>query len=264
MDYSIRYSCVSHVGKIRRKNQDNFLCGRQYLSHDPDNGFSGRGSLTSKDSPLFGVFDGLGGEECGEAASLIAAQCASRLRPGRDAAAALAGWCREANVRICDYAQEHRVSAMGTTAALLTFGRREVTLCNIGDSRIYRFSEGRLKQISRDHLAPAPYGRKAPLTQNLGIPPEELTLEPHIARFRCKPQDLYLICSDGLTDMVENKQLKELISATSVDHLAQRLLEAALDAGGRDNITIVCCRVEPRHSRLWTLLTRLSPRRNRS
>ena len=67
---------------------------------------------------------------------------------------------------------------MGTTAAILVFGKREIGLCNIGDSKIFRFAQNRLEQISVDHYAVGVYGRKPPLSQNLGIPEKELLIDP--------------------------------------------------------------------------------------
>lgn len=247
MVYRIRYSCVSYIGNCRELNQDNLSCDGEYLPVERSRAeFRKSGCTTSKSSPLFGVFDGMGGEECGEIASWLAAKRAAELHPGRDVPASLFRFCKEANEEICRYADEHALSATGTTAAILVFGARKITLCNIGDSKIFRLSDGKLKQLSEDHLMPAPYGEKAPLSQNLGIPASELRIEPYVAQGGYAVGDLFLICSDGLTDMVTEKRIRRLSGRGSPEEITQALLQEALHNGGRDNVTVLCCRIEGR------------------
>lgn len=192
MNYNILYSCVSHVGKIRRINQDNIICGGFYMQMNGEyNKFPLCGEVSSKTPSVFGVFDGMGGEEHGEIASYIAAKNAASLNPGNDAVAALSRFCNKTNKDICDYTNDNGISAMGTTAAMLCFTSKGITLCNIGDSRIFRFCKGILEQISTDHVATAAYGVKPPLSQNLGIPPTELIIEPYFAQGAYNDGDIY-------------------------------------------------------------------------
>jgi protein phosphatase len=129
------------------------------------------GTLSSLTPALLGVFDGMGGEECGEVASFIAAKNAASVKIGQQPLDALSAYCQKANADICKYTEENGISSMGTTAAMLAFDKDGITLCNIGDSKIFRFREGSLEQLSVDHLCIAPFGVKAPLSQNLGISP---------------------------------------------------------------------------------------------
>ena len=244
MSYNIRYSCVSHVGKIRNVNQDNFICDGLYIDKDKPLSFPLCGVCSSKDAPLFGVFDGMGGEQRGEVASYIAAKTAAALVLGKDAVAALAAFCNSANMDICEYAAQNDLFAAGTTAAMLAFTSEGVTLCNIGDSKVFRFCEGNLEQISTDHVSTAAFGVKPPLSQNLGIPPTELIIDPYYARGRYNDGDIYLICSDGLTDMVTTEEISDMLAAKPVEDACAQLLEKALDKGGRDNTTIIICKVE--------------------
>ncbi len=242
MKYLISYGCVSSPGKLRSVNQDNFICGGRFM----ESGSAGaqfRGSVDSRERPLFGVFDGLGGEECGEIAALIAAECAAGLQISRNPAEDLAAFCQVANREICGYAEKNGVFSMGTTAAMLSFTEAGITLCNIGDSRVFRYSGGDLRQISRDHIAGAPYGRKPPLSQNLGIPADELILEPYLARGSYRRGDVYLICSDGLTDMVSEESIAGVLGSVSAEEAAGVLAQMALDNGGRDNVTVIVCGV---------------------
>lgn len=244
MRYSIRYSCTSHVGNVRKINQDNFICGGRYMEPNDDIRFPLCGIVSSKVPSVFGIFDGMGGEECGEVASYIAAKDAAALEIGKDAVAALSQFCQRANADICDYADGHEISSMGTTAALLAFTDTGITLCNIGDSRIFRFCGGVLEQISKDHVAVAAFGVKPPLSQNLGIPPTELIIDPYLAQGAYNDGDIYLICSDGLTDMVATEEIAGILTAAPVEEACTELLEKALSHGGRDNITIILCGIE--------------------
>ncbi|MDO4616732.1 MAG: protein phosphatase 2C domain-containing protein [Lachnospiraceae bacterium] len=242
MHYTIRYACLSHVGNIRRINQDNFLCNGMILEN-PGDPAAMAGTAASTEDPAFGIFDGMGGEECGEIASRIAAETADSFvfsRPSEE----LADFCFDANAEICEFADRNGIASMGTTAALIVFGRKRITVCNIGDSRIYRFSKGELTRISVDHVVNVyGSGRKPPLSQNLGIPEEEMILEPYLAEGKYSDKDRYLLCSDGLTDMVTEEEIALILQAAEVERAAAGLLERALKNGGRDNITIILCSV---------------------
>lgn len=245
MNYKIRYSCWSHVGKRRSTNQDNFICDGKYLKESNESFlFPLTGCFTPNSSALLGVFDGMGGEEHGEIASLIASQCASKVSVGENPTESLLSFCRDANEKICKYTDENDLFSMGTTAALLAFSDKEIALCNIGDSKIFRFADRELEQISVDHYSVAVYGHKPPLSQNLGIPETEMIIDPYVARGQYNDGDVYLICSDGLTDMVTADNITQILLETEFSNTVNILLKTALENGGKDNITIILCRVE--------------------
>lgn len=245
MKFLVHYACVSHIGKVRRINQDNIVCERRYLGDSEEElVFPLCGQIKPKQNLLIGIFDGMGGEECGEIASYIAAKDAAEATIGRNAADDLLKYCHKANQDICDYADSHDVSSMGTTAAMLAFTEKEVTLCNIGDSKIFQFCNGSLEQISTDHVSFAPFGRKPPLSQNLGIPPSELLIDPYLTQVPYNDGDIYLICSDGLTDMVSVEEISEVLASSPVNDAVIKLLEKALANGGKDNTTIILCEIE--------------------
>ncbi len=245
MRFHILYSCMSHIGKLRSMNQDNFYCDGHFLSEGAD-GLTQpvSGQKTVKETPLFAVFDGMGGESCGEVASRIASQVASRFTLQADGVQDLEDFCTEANAEICQYAADNGIDSMGTTAAMLLFTKRAVVLCNIGDSRIFRIFRGKIEQISTDHVSISVFGKKPPLSQNLGIPPEEMLIEPYLSNSNLRKGDRYLICSDGLTDMVTVEEINEIVQAHPVQEAAQMLLEKALEHGGRDNITLILLEVQ--------------------
>ena len=235
----IRYQLRCHIGTRRRVNQDNFLLDGAYT--DPQKAHSGvdMGGTFKKLPQLVGVFDGMGGEECGEIASFIAAKEFAEARISRSPEEGLMRLCRQINRSICEYANENGVLSMGTTAALLYISKRSVTACNVGDSKIYRCSRGKLGKLSVDHIAAAPFGGKPPLLQNLGIPEDVLLIKPSIITVKPDIGDVFLLCSDGLTDMVSDEKICEIITSRPLQKAADALLSEALANGGRDNITIM-------------------------
>ena len=145
-------------------------------------------------------------------------------------------------------AQQDRlcVETMGTTVTTLCFTHRDVYVCNVGDSRAYRLRAGEFLQISIDHVAQRAVGqvKKAPITQYLGIRPEEFRLEPHIAKGELQRGDKYLLCSDGLTDMLTNYELADIMEhSAQAENSVQELVDAALEKGGKDNITAIVCHI---------------------
>ena len=258
MNWEIQYICFSHIGKIRRNNEDNFICQSRYMDFDnrgTDHPVAG--SFLSDTPQLVGVFDGMGGEELGEMASFLAAETAAMFSFEGDPEEALTDFCHFANERIVKYADDNNVSSMGTTAAVLLFRSDGVRLCNVGDSRIYLYSRKKLTQISVDHVVPMEGRRKPPLSQNLGIPEEELLIEPYIAYRRYRSGDTYLICSDGLTDMVTEEEIAEILKSASHREAAEQLRDRALENGGRDNVTVLVCRTDKKHGKLWNFLARI-------
>lgn len=246
MDYRLSYACISHIGKRRRMNQDNFLCGGVYAAAGQTDKppMPLTGTVSPAQRSLFGVFDGMGGEERGEAASYLAAKAAAETPLTGEAEALLDTVCQNANRSICAFVAENRLGICGTTAAMLLADPDRLTICNIGDSKIFRLTEQQLVQISEDHLSLAPAGVKPPLSQCLGIPPEELTLCPHYDTLPYCPGEKYLLCSDGLTDMVPRDEICTALAKLPPEEAAQVLLQRALDYGGRDNITALILQIE--------------------
>lgn len=240
MAYKIEYYYASHLGRLRKANQDNFICIEEYLSYR-NNGTDGicSGEITTKEQPVFGVFDGMGGEECGEMASYLAAKTIAELDREGDPEKALENYCRNANQKICEYTKEQGLNSMGTTAAILWMHKKKIYLCNLGDSRIFQMSDGVLQQISYDHVSVAMPGKKPPLLQNLGISEEEMIISPYLASGEYQKGDIYLISSDGLTDMVEEDEIARILNGADRKAAAEELLQKALDNGGKDNISFV-------------------------
>ena len=188
----------------------------------------------------------MGGEQSGEYAAYIAASALKELTPVKKAVSreTLGQYCLKINSSICAFAKENGIRSMGTTGCFINFAKKEINICNIGDSKIYHFDGSTMLQLSVDHAIKTGIG-KAPLTQFLGVPEEEFIIQPHIASSEYGVGDIYLICSDGLTDMVELHSIQSVLSSgKSPEDCVASLLETALEAGGRDNITVLLCRVK--------------------
>ena len=155
---------------------------------------------------------------------------------------------------------------MGTTLAMTLFTPESMFVCNLGDSRIY-FSDGEhFRQVSTDHVLGRNLLGKAPLTQYLGVPEEQQILEPSIQEIEHKEGYRYLMCSDGVTDMLSDGEIADILAREiPLADIVELLLERALQKGGRDNVTIVLCEVQKQDSgrRLKTWLKGLKDKNER-
>lgn len=251
-----RAAAQSACGKVRRNNEDNLCVDDVILPLSHGDSAVMREKMTSAKPHLFGVFDGMGGYSDGETASYLAAATARKyageMGNGRKIAQSLVGLCMEANDAVCDAAKG---SQMGTTCAMLCLFGSGYTVCNVGDSPIFLIREGVLKQISVDHNQRATYEKatgkparpdqKFKLTQCIGIPKEEMLIEPYTDEGTVRDGDVFVLCSDGITDMLNQDTIREIVCGTdSVEKMASELTRQALLAGGKDNITVVCVKAE--------------------
>lgn len=245
--FFIKYCCVNLKGGMRKTNQDNFYIQDKYRkSNEPDIDLVYSGEFCSSDNEIIAVYDGMGGESCGEIASLIAASETAKYNNNNDnGKIVLKNLCNYLNFQVCGYAQKNNISCMGTTAAIIKFEKSQIFICNLGDSRIYRIRQGSIKQISKDHILESFTMGKPPLTQFLGMPVNEAEIEPYIATGEYVSGDRYLLCSDGITDMLSDDDiLKIVFNAEDVNSGAKELVSQALQNGGTDNITAILCEIE--------------------
>ena len=179
MAYQIDYAYTCHTGKVRVNNEDNFwCCGVRLPVHNQ--GVDGilAGHTQHWQLPVLAVFDGMGGESCGEMAASAAVEALgsfyeeNRRSLKKEPVAFLTGACENMNEAVCRYSRENCINSMGTTMALLSFSEKAIYACNLGDSRIYRHFQGKLRQISTDHVIGGKMLGKAPLTQYLGFQEE--------------------------------------------------------------------------------------------
>jgi PPM family protein phosphatase len=228
----------------------------------------GRQRTANEDSfvarpPLFAVADGMGGAQAGEVASRIAAESFEPAQRGSQPAEA---WLRTiaegANERIHSLSEEDStVSGMGTTLTAALVEGDEVTLAHVGDSRAYLYRDGELKLLTSDHSLVEELRRQGRLTDEQAedhpqrsiitraLGPES-EVDVDTMTYSARPGDAYLLCSDGLTTMVREERIAEILaSAPSLDAAAEQLVGEANEAGGRDNITVVAFRLSEAEER---------------
>ncbi|MBM4371589.1 MAG: Stp1/IreP family PP2C-type Ser/Thr phosphatase [Deltaproteobacteria bacterium] len=248
----------THAGLVRQENED---------AH-----------LVLEDQGLMAVADGMGGHAHGEVASALAVRALqeafateggderlrtawNRSRAGR---AAETSWERfrlrtaveDANLAIYHRASEDEaLRSMGTTLVALYVHNGSAWVANVGDSRLYRLREGELTQLTDDHslineyiklnLLSGEQARSFPM-KNIIVRALGLAEWVEVDTFEIDlvPGDRYLLCSDGLSDLVEEATVAALLSEDDPDRAADRLVDAALAAGGLDNITVLLARVE--------------------
>lgn len=252
-------AAVSNVGRVRDKNEDNFFING--LTLPPEAGSTGAVINETDGNGLYAVCDGMGGGTHGEIASRIAVDVLREAysRTG-DRSAHVDGivkwYTQEANARVCAEMSVLRARNMGTTYVVSSIRDNTVRVYNLGDSRAYLLlNGGRLKKLTHDHSeiknllemgviteeAAKTHPGRHTLTQHLGIDPEVLELEPYRApSFRFLEDDILLLCSDGLTDMLEDPYIADVLRAgSSPKDIAETLVDKALGNGGKDNVTVV-------------------------
>lgn len=254
MNKKVFAACGCSKGKIRSNNEDNFYFNGNILPAE-NNALSTVLTAQSDLSSPFctAVFDGMGGEQFGECAAFAAAhRMKDRLAqnpwnelPTEERLEALS---IDLNAVVVEKARELLTRHMGSTLAGLLLEKGNAYSFNLGDSRVYLLRNRELKQISIDHVDSRAFFKKntkPSLTQHLGIDEEEFLVEPSIVRMELQAGDRYLLCSDGLTDMVSDEQIKQLLEgADSASSAVRKLIDTALDNGGRDNITVIVLTVE--------------------
>lgn len=220
------------VGKVRANNQD--------------------APIVSEKLRLYGVADGMGGHKGGEVASTSARDDLLRELEGKTpSVAALSGAIEEVNRQIY-HQQEHddALTGMGTTLSVLWMSDNFVYIGHVGDSRVYLLRDGEFKQMTLDHSLVEQLVREGVLTEEeaqnhpmrniitRAIGTDE-SVEVDVVVEERRKGDLWLACSDGLHGLVDDRQMRDALRQYAPEKAADVLLKAALDAGGRDNVTLV-------------------------
>ena len=210
-------------------------------------------------APVFVVADGMGGAQAGEVASKAAAEAFAGELAAAPPERVLRETIERANHSIHEHARDDpNLAGMGTTitAAIVDPEAEEVAIGHVGDSRAYRLRDGRLERLTRDHSLVEEMRRKGQLTEAqaedhpqrsiitraLGPEPE---VEVDLQTVPAQAGDVFLICSDGLTTMLDDEHIARLLArASSMQTAVRALVDEANRAGGRDNITVVLFRLE--------------------
>ena len=254
MSLTVEVAGKSDVGCVRQNNEDNF-------GYDSRHG-------------IYVVCDGMGGQAAGEVASKIAVdsvlnyfreaartgnrpQVGAALESASARANALASAIQLANVAIHKAAAEHAAhSGMGSTIVAVLVENDSFSVGHAGDSRIYRIRHGEIRQLTRDHSLVMEQVRRGMLTQEeaqnsemqniiiRALGPEE-TVQVDLDDLAAEPGDILLLCSDGLNRHVSDDSILEIAQATStLQAMADRLIDAAREGGGSDNITALLVRFQ--------------------
>lgn len=236
---SVLSAASSHIGKIRATNQDSGSVGRH----------------------LFVVADGMGGHAGGDVASALAVQHLSRLDRAYssvdEARETLFTKILEAGRELTSTVEEHpELTGMGTTVSAMIRVGSQMVIAHIGDSRIYRLREGVLEQITSDHtfvqrlvdsgrITPeeaAVHPRRSVLMRVLGDVDAEPEVDTHVVD--TQPGDRWLLCSDGLSGYVPERDIAEtLLTIDDVELVCHKLITQTLSEGAPDNVTVVVVRV---------------------
>ncbi len=229
------WAALTDIGRVRTHNEDSVLA----------------------QPPLFVVADGLGGHEAGEVASSIAVETLRDHAPRRPDSKALARAVRAANREVIRAAREgYGRQGMGTTMTAAIVEGSHVAIAHVGDSRAYLLHAGELSRVTEDHSMVADMIRRGQLTDaesrvhpNRSVITRALGTDPNMVadpyEFDAEPGDRLLLCSDGLTSMLEDGAIGEALGAYRDPAIAARMLvDAANDAGGHDNVSVIVIDIE--------------------
>jgi serine/threonine protein phosphatase PrpC len=237
--YAFASAAATHVGAVRKHNEDACL----------DRGEVG----------LWAVADGMGGHEAGDVASAMIVEQLALITPPADAVGFLAevrAALGETNRRLlAEAARRGPHAVIGSTVVVLIAHGSHFACLWAGDSRLYRYRDGVLEQVTRDHsqvqdmvdagVITADEAERHPLaniiTRAIGTQPD-LTLDK--ISDRLSPDDVFLLCSDGLSKMASDAEIARVVGANPIGRLPQALIDLALAHGGKDNVTVVAVQVE--------------------
>ena len=232
---------ATDCGKVRPSNEDSYF--------------------VAKSTSFYAVCDGMGGTSAGDVASAMMVEALERHF--QDETASDDAWdetsvvraARHVNRKIRQYIEEHNLTAMGTTLVSLRINSNQPSLgvvFNAGDSRVYRIRDKKLEQLTNDHS----YARKTNLDEQLLTPRQRNMLTNAIGiGKKCylersdvdiRSGDLFILCSDGLYKSIGNDEILRTcneFASRAAEELCRELIELALDAGGKDNITVVIVKV---------------------
>jgi PPM family protein phosphatase len=265
-------AALTHRGKVRQNNEDQFLVGRterdlEVLLTSLDRDHISRHSRETGYGMI--VADGMGGEEGGEVASRLAIETLLELiiktpdwlmRIDDELAEELirrsTDRYRKVDATIRDEAQSNpSLARMGTTLTVAVSLASDLFVIHVGDSRAYLLRKGQLRQLTRDqtfvqslldagiltHQEAATHKMRHVLTQALGQHAGTLKIE--VQRLKLEDGDCLLLCTDGLTEMVPDHEISAVLTSSGkAEQHCRALLDKALDAGGKDNITVVVAR----------------------
>ena len=257
---NLTFSSCSILGFVRTKNEDNLYCdGKSITTEICLKPFYLKNFAQTP--CIFAVCDGMGGESHGDLASMttinVLSEYAEKIKSQTSSDTinkAVQSFISDVNSRLCRIMREKSLR-MGTTLALVVISDELVRAYNIGDSRIYKLDNGTLSRISEDHTIVAQKIKMGLLTEEearhdrnrhvltrcLGVFEDEMVLTPHIIPpFHANEGCRLLLCSDGLTDMLTDKEIQNImLEHKDTSSAVNELTNCVLQNGGKDNITCI-------------------------
>lgn len=241
MSRSLRVWASTDPGCVRVRNEDALCIGEQVIQSDQR--WRGSFELGIRAPMLVAVIDGMGGHRGGQYASRSAADwLATSIGGWKCSADGAREWVEQVNGHLYGQMEGRpELAAMGATLAALWFDADAGVSVNVGDARIYRESGGFLELRSDDHVLQVDGGQRL-LSQALGGGVTWQSVTPSIREEKVRAMRRYLLCSDGLTDEVAWDDLERLM-ALPPEQAVESMVDAARQAGGRDNITVALVEV---------------------
>ena len=233
-------SVITHDGLVRDHNEDSVVVGP----------WTACGTVTTAPAtfalPLaapavIAVADGLGGHPAGEVASTVVVQTLAKLAPQLDDAETVRNAVETCKSAVyAEAAREPAREGMGSTVAGVVLTDRDAHIFNVGDSRVYTYGPDGLRQISVDDSPPLPPGatHTAIITQILGGYGEPEPLDVHVSTHPIDQDTRYLVCTDGLSDVIDDAEIAAVLEEDRGVAAAFELWRAAITGGGPDNITV--------------------------
>ena len=254
----------NHKGKVRLNNEDNFYLNGDYMALEQMDQGGCVAAESEAGTQLYAVCDGMGGEAAGEQASHAVVAALKQLQENQKTALteeALTACLARVSGLIYEDAHAHGMRS-GTTFAGCWWQDGRMRVVHVGDSRVYRMRAEKLEQITTDHSevqrmvsmgllsrdAARIHPKRHVISQYLGMPVRDYRLVPTYCDWmEGKAGDRYLICSDGLTDMLDHETIElTLAKADNAKTACMTLAQDALQLGGRDNVTVLCLYLQDR------------------
>lgn len=277
---SVKAAVCTDIGLNRTNNEDNYYLNGKCRNAEDDSRMSSA-YISAKPCGVFAVFDGMGGQSRGEFASLCGAKLLNRYKDKilREGTQQVNAYIKDANEKICKE-MDKTGERIGSTAVILAVENGKAQVYNLGDSRAYYIHKGQIYQLSKDHTVAAQLYqlnmlskdeamrdvRKHRLTKHLGIYPSEMRLRASVSgSIRIEKDDVFLLCSDGVTNAVTDRELRNLVltQGDKCKKLVNTLVELALKNQSSDNITAMAVKVVnsvySRNNKRWGRHPRLYP-----
>lgn len=251
LKFKISAGVCTTRGVVKKVNEDNFLINTDTLKKES---FYGKRKINATDFGVFAICDGMGGAKYGkEASSFVVSELKEKIEcfQGEISVEYIKYLVRDLNNRLV---KKYKTGA-GTTLAFIVIANRKIYYANVGDSRIYLFLKNQLQKISEDHNQASEFEREGYggsngrniLTQYMGIPEEEMIIEPHIGEMECQKDLIILLCSDGVNEGMNDSILEELLrkkkNRSSIS-IAAYIVKNAIKGKSKDNTTSIIVKIK--------------------